>query len=281
MSDDDSEAGFLGRWAKRKAQVRAQENAEPAESVVPQGELPSKQTAPKTAEEEAEPFDLASLPSLDDITASTDVTAFLRREVPEFLRNAALKRAWAADPGIRDYVNPAMEYAYDWNVIGGVPGSGELEAGYDAASQVAQMFSTRVKVKDEKTDEESYTLVAGVSADSLPEADERPATDPAPSAEFAAVAIRLSTDVELVKPEQKQIIVACEPGSPGRAAADFPSLSAGARRRHGGAVPDSNCFWAPLGHIGNSYGVIEAHWKFRLFGIKIVGKRFRGGTRTG
>lgn len=237
MSDDDSEAGFLGRWAKRKAQVRAQENAEPVESAAPQGELSPKQAASKAAEEEAEPFDLASLPSLDDITASTDVTAFLRREVPEFLRNAALKRAWAADPGIRDYVNPAMEYAFDWNVIGGVPGSGELEAGYDAASQVAQMFSTPLKVKGEEDEDSAHTLVAEVSTEAVGPVEDAPALSPEPRQEPAAVSVRLSIDAAPVENQQKQISAESDAVSPEKAAASSPPPLSVARRRHGGAAP--------------------------------------------
>ena len=55
----------------------------------------------------------------DDRT--TDITGFLRKGVPEHLRNAALRKSWALDPAIRNYVNPALDYAYDWNTPGGVP----------------------------------------------------------------------------------------------------------------------------------------------------------------
>ena len=70
-------------------------------------------------------FDLSSLPKLEELTAATDITAFLRKGVPEHLRNAALRKSWALDPAIRNYVNPALDYAYDWNTPGGVPGSSE------------------------------------------------------------------------------------------------------------------------------------------------------------
>jgi hypothetical protein len=56
------------------------------------------------------------------------------------LRNAALQKSWALDPAIRNYVNPALEYAYDWNAPGGVPGGGELDAGVDVARLVSQIM---------------------------------------------------------------------------------------------------------------------------------------------
>ena len=64
---------------------------------------------------------------MDELTPETDITVFLRKGVPEFLKNAALRRMWSLDPAIRDYVSEAREYAYDWNVPGGVPG--EVTAG--------------------------------------------------------------------------------------------------------------------------------------------------------
>ena len=81
-----------------------------------------------------------ALPKLEELTGSTDITAFLRKGVPEHLRNAALRKSWALDPAIRNYVNPALEYAYDWNTPGGVPGGGELGAGVDVARLVSQIM---------------------------------------------------------------------------------------------------------------------------------------------
>src|SRR5258705_31467 len=95
------------------------------------------------AESKAEPeFDLSSLPRLEEMTGSSDITAFLRKGVPEQLRNAALRQSWALDPAIRNYVNPALEYAYDWNTPGGVPGSSEIGAGMDVARLVSQIMGT-------------------------------------------------------------------------------------------------------------------------------------------
>ena len=62
--------------------------------------------------------------------------------MPEHLRNAALRKSWALDPAIRNYVNPALEYAYDWNTPGGVPGGGELGAGMDVARMVSQIMGS-------------------------------------------------------------------------------------------------------------------------------------------
>src|SRR3954453_3936714 len=140
MSDQDhSDDGksFLSRWSQRKQEAKQPDRAEPA----PDADAPS---AP-VAEGEAEPeFDLSSLPKLEEITSATDITAFLRKGVPEHLRNAALRKSWALDPAIRNYVNPALDYAYDWNTPGGVPGSSEIGAGMDVARLVSQIMGESI-----------------------------------------------------------------------------------------------------------------------------------------
>src|SRR5712672_997548 len=133
MSDDGQtgdDKGFLARWSQRKHEAKRDGPAPAAESAVP--------TEPVA---EAEPeFDLSSLPKLEAMTATTDITGFLRKGVPEHLRNAALQKSWALDPAIRNYVNPALDYAYDWNTPGGVPGSSEIGAGMDVARLVSQIM---------------------------------------------------------------------------------------------------------------------------------------------
>jgi len=131
----DRDKGFLARWSQRKQEAKEPKRDAPdAESVESSG-APTPQGEDVTPE-----FDLSTLPKLEELTASTDITAFLRKGVPEHLRNAALQKSWALDPAIRNYVNPALEYAYDWNTPGGVPGGGELGASVDVARLVSQIM---------------------------------------------------------------------------------------------------------------------------------------------
>jgi hypothetical protein len=134
-SHQGDDKGFLARWSQRKQEARQPERDAPVtDSGVTAG--------PATEAEAPQEFDLSSLPSLDELTAETDITAFLRKGVPEHLRNAALRRSWALDPAIRNYVNPALDYAYDWNTPGGVPGSSELGAGVHVVRLVSQIMGT-------------------------------------------------------------------------------------------------------------------------------------------
>jgi hypothetical protein len=133
--ETDRDKGFLARWSQRKQEAK---QGEPKPDTPPAQAVESSD--PPAAQPEEPEFDLSTLPKLEELTQTTDITAFLRKGVPEQLRNAALRKSWALDPAIRNYVNPALDYAYDWNAPGGVPGGGELGAGVDVARLVAQIM---------------------------------------------------------------------------------------------------------------------------------------------
>lgn len=141
MSQDEKEndKNFLSRWSQRKREAKLPENDR---AVVKTAEEAEALPAPVAESDADEQFDLSSLPKLEEITETTDITGFLRKGVPESIRNAALRKSWALDPAVRNYVNPALDYAYDWNTPGGVPGSSELAAGTDIAKMVLQIMGT-------------------------------------------------------------------------------------------------------------------------------------------
>ncbi len=70
-------------------------------------------SAPTTADAQAA-FDPASLPPIESINALSDIRAFLAPGVPAALTRAALRRAWVADPAIRDFVG-LSENSWDFN----------------------------------------------------------------------------------------------------------------------------------------------------------------------
>ncbi|WP_209424739.1 DUF3306 domain-containing protein [Pararhodobacter sp. SW119] len=126
-----SEKPFLERWAARKSDARdaaaAADDAEAAGSPGPQSREPAQDPAAPTAPAPAQPIsedELAALPPVDTLTVGSDIKAFLRPGVPAPLKNAALRRMWMLTPAIRDHSDIAVDYAWDWNTPGGVPGDG-------------------------------------------------------------------------------------------------------------------------------------------------------------
>lgn len=128
MSDEGS---FLARWSKRKREAAA-----PAPEDAPQDgdETPA-------AEATGEAFDLSTLPDIETLTGQSDLSAFMHRAVPEALRNAALRKVWALDPSVRGYVGEALDYAWDWNTPGGVPGFGEALASEETLTFVRNLLA--------------------------------------------------------------------------------------------------------------------------------------------
>lgn len=131
--DEDRQEGFLGRWVRRKkeAQQPAVPAAEPAPTTTTE---PASEAAPEPEPEMIEP------PSLDLVDKDFDVAHWLKQNVPEEWKLKALRRAWESDPAISGYLDPARDYALDWNTPGGAPGYGPLSESDNVEEMLANIF---------------------------------------------------------------------------------------------------------------------------------------------
>src|SRR5580698_11649295 len=125
----------LSRWARLKQAAKAQEEIDAAS---PSSEAMAVPEAP---------FDPASLPSIESIVGDTDIIAFLRKGVPADLTRAALRKAWASDPAIRDFIGIA-ENQWDFNGEGAIAGFGSL-----SAEEYAQYVAIRALGAEDATTE--------------------------------------------------------------------------------------------------------------------------------
>ena len=225
---------FIARWSRLKGaaaqpDAAAETPPAPAESAPAElapAELPPAESAPLSPEE------IAALPPVETLTPLSDITPYLRRGVPALLRNAAMRRMWALNPAIRDYVDDAMEYAMDWNTPGAILGNGPLTAGDDALAMARK--------------------VMGAARESAPEA--APEATDAPMREAAAPrAVAGQGDEHAAAPQASpQTTPQTTPhttrhttppqavAAPARAAqtvAPEAGRAAASRRRHGGAAP--------------------------------------------
>jgi hypothetical protein len=167
MSDDET---FLARWSKRKAEARTGEM--PTDALAPTHPLEPVHPA-GTEESEADEVRLEDLPPIESIDASTDLTPWLRKKVPEAWKRAALSRVWAADPAISEFVGLA-DYAWDWNAPDGVPGFGPLRASDNIAELILQAIGQAPppKPKEEAARESAAMAETG---DAVPSpTDEQP-----------------------------------------------------------------------------------------------------------
>ena len=139
---------FIARWSRRKR--KAAEDAEAtqfsgAADAAPEGAQPNEDQheggdalrAGGGASDQPVP-DPTKLPPIETITADSDITAFLAPGVPPELTRAALRRAWATDPKIRDFIG-LSENSWDFNAPGAMTGFGSLEMTDELRQQIARM----------------------------------------------------------------------------------------------------------------------------------------------
>lgn len=212
MSDEE----FLARWSRRKQKARAVADASlPSPAADPEGLAP----LPTPAEDPAAgAVDLSSLPPIDSIDAATDVTAFLRQGIPQDLSRAALRRAWSADPAIRDFIGLA-ENAWDFNDPNAMPGFGPL----DCSAEQLQVLVGRV-IGSARSVAENLADAPGGQGASRPSDSEPPPEAIPPSS---------ATDDTLTgDPPQAPAAVQLE--APYEVASSDGTM---ARRTHGSALP--------------------------------------------
>src|ERR1700677_1992849 len=144
-----SPENFVSRWAR----LKSESDTEPKTELVGHGprvvdsvgtETPSMQQQNETVDE---PFDPASLPSIETITFDTDIRGFLQSRVPAALTRAALRQAWASDPAIRDFIGIA-ENQWDFNDPTAMPGFGPMQETDNVPALLARALGGRDKLAD-------------------------------------------------------------------------------------------------------------------------------------
>jgi hypothetical protein len=146
---------FLTRWSRRKRAAAQEKEAKSPETPAPaasgeavgtqglaaaEGSVGDGPASPRVSPTPVGPsFDPSGVPPIESIAADTDIRAFLAPGVPPELTRAALRRAWAADPSIRDFVGLA-DYDWDFNTPGSMAGFGSLEMTDELRRVVAQII---------------------------------------------------------------------------------------------------------------------------------------------
>ena len=213
------ESNFFSRWSRLKRQ--SGESAAPGDADSPKTTYVGEAEA--SAIPELAPEELAALPRLEDLTPETDLAPFMRAGVPASLRNAALRRMWALDPTIRDRVGDALEYAYDWNIPGGVPGTGPLLASDD----VQAMLRTIARAPGREGDEGVPRNTDVAPVEEAVRAEPQPGADP--EATEAAKLVRATPAITPdVRPNADETATTSARSAPKEEAQV---------RRHGGATP--------------------------------------------
>lgn len=112
-----SESRF-SRWSRRKTEARVEQARDPAEVAAEQAKVEAQVVEAEAVKSElevneglsdAEVIEKYALPDPDALELGSDITGFLRQEVPELLRRRALRAFWKTNPvlacldGLNDY----------------------------------------------------------------------------------------------------------------------------------------------------------------------------------
>jgi hypothetical protein len=221
MSDDEP---FLSRWSRRKLTPSEAIPDAPAAGASAEGAQAEPSAASMSPEDQS--VDLSKLTPIESIDALTDITQFLARGVPTVLQQAALRRAWTADPAIRDFIEVA-ENQWDF-ANGAIPGFGPLEP--DAAVGAIDRLASYRLTPLSGTPEVESTSNDAPSIDTHTSAPETDVDGDEKANSGGDIASQVS---EASEPE---VASAGHSGGENDAKAD-ESESAARRPRHGGALP--------------------------------------------
>lgn len=234
-----SQGGFFERWSARKRTAARAGNV-PAEETRDEAAPADETRGEVAAEAGATPFEpapvahaaeaaadpagapvtdeeLARLPPVETATRE-ELQAFMRKGVPGALKRAALRRIWMLNPRIRDYVDPALDYAWDFN-------KAAAEAGPLASADAARLLETMLLGEKAAPSRPP----APESVELAPPPGEAPgeAPDPDPS---AAESSEAATD-EAAAPEGAHDLKAAP------ASTEVEEIAPERPRRHGSAAP--------------------------------------------
>jgi len=227
---------FLTRWSRRKLNPAEEVGAGRGKNAPPAGKSSENPVSKTGAPLQSSPaaIDLDKLPSIESIVAGTDVRAFLQRGVPAALTRAALRRAWSADPAIRDFIG-LSENSWDFNASDSMHGFGPLDDA-EVRRLAAQLFDKAdesVAANHSSADRHSFTQ---------PAPELRESGNAAPHEMRNEALERKNSDTEFSKNCDKKadVVISTETGVGTQAHSqkdDAERDSAPAHRRHGGALP--------------------------------------------
>jgi hypothetical protein len=235
MNDlEDSAIKFVQRWSRRK---RAAEQRSPGRADSSPAEKEADTNSAAQSDADLPPFDLATLPPIESITATSDIRAFLGPGVPEELTRAALRRVWVIDPTIRDFIGIA-ENQWDFTrPDNGVPGFGALQLTPELRRMVANLIGDGTGQSDDRqADAEPVDKISEVSKQ-LPTAAKAlaPSEDIGAERSPARTGFAISEDdhadpVRIIAEDSNDALMQ-------KSISDAGEKSRSIYHKHGGAVP--------------------------------------------
>lgn len=173
------------RWSRKKAEANRKVGPTPAPAQEPEPSAPApdpeqQELALNETLSEQELLDKYGLPDPASIEIGTDITGFMRREIPEFLRRKALRSLWKSNPvlavldGLNDYDEDYTLASTAGQTVSSLyrVGEGMVEKAKKAAEVVDEPTSSLAQpseVEPEPVSDQSPEAQTAMEADDAPE----------------------------------------------------------------------------------------------------------------
>lgn len=160
----------LQRWSRKKAEVSNKAEPSPSLPVENEPSPEEQELAINQSLPEHEVLAKYGLPEPDAIKLGTDITGFMRKEIPELLRRKALRALWKSNPvlavldGLNDYDEDYTDAAHAGEVV-------------KTLYKVGQgMFDKAAKRTEREREDEQIEARAGIAEPLESEKPEQPTT---------------------------------------------------------------------------------------------------------
>ncbi|GAA0847759.1 hypothetical protein GCM10009113_24690 [Marinobacter szutsaonensis] len=180
----------LQRWARKKAEADKQAEQSPPPVTEPEPTPEEQELVINEALPEHELLEKYGLPNPETIEPGTDITGFMRKEIPEFLRRKALRGLWKSNPvlavldGLNDYDEDYTLASTAGQTVTSLykVGEGLVDKAKKAADVVEDQSSEQVRISSAESDS---TIAEDPEPDDTLELDDEATPTELPEQQFA------------------------------------------------------------------------------------------------
>lgn len=151
----------LQRWSRKKVETGKKPEPAPSPSIESDYSPEEQELAINEALPEHDVLTKYGLPDPDTIELGTDITGFMRKEIPELLRRRALRSLWKSNPvlAVLDGLND-----YDEDFTDAATATGAVKTLYKVGQGLIDRSSKVNEPADDKLGESTTELAEGVTA---------------------------------------------------------------------------------------------------------------------
>ena len=165
----------LQRWARKKAEAAKRPEPSPPPVIEAEPAPEEQELAINEALPEHELLEKYGLPDPENIELGTDITGFMRKEIPEFLRRKALRGLWKSNPvlAVLDGLN---DYDEDYTLAS--TAGQTVKTLYKVGEGLVDKAKKAADVVDDQSEKQAVSSLAGPDSTTAEEPDSEDSPEP-------------------------------------------------------------------------------------------------------